>query len=521
MSSEHRLHPFTIIFAFLTQIRLFVVPGLFVYFGASRRDGDWWQPWMMVLVVPNALVAMLRYFTYRYRYEESELVIRSGLVFRKERHIPYARIQNIDAVQNVLHRLLRVVEIRIETAGGSTAEATMSVLPVSALSAMRERVFAERHAHGVAVVGGQADASGDGTSVAAETVASVQATGAPSGRRLLKLDVRELMLCGFIENRGAVLIAAGFGVVWELGLFDRLMTPVFGQPMTGRGVMRNFARSLITNATVSWERIALTLAAFIGVLLLIRVFSMAWAVVRLYGFTATLVDDDARSEFGLLTRVAQTIPLRRIQAVSVREGPLHRFFKRVAVRLSTAGGRLDQQDANADREYIAPILRRAALDDFVRAMVGLGIAGTAWNAPHPRAFRREVKAWLATAAIIFLGLAISFRWSAAPFAPLLIGWAIVAARQTINHLGWAQTDEALLFKAGWLWRRTVVVRYAKIQTVTWHQTPFDRRYGMARVQVDTAGSSEGVVVIPYLAADAARALHARLAAEAAERQFQW
>lgn len=82
--------------------------------------------------------------SYRYRYDPHEIVIRSGLVFRKERHIPYARIQNIDAVQHVLHRLLNVVEVRVETGGGQTAEATMSVLPMAAFHEMRTRVFAER-----------------------------------------------------------------------------------------------------------------------------------------------------------------------------------------------------------------------------------------------------------------------------------------------------------------------------------------------------------------------------------------
>jgi putative membrane protein len=323
MSSERRLHPYSIGFAFLTQIRLFIVPGLLVYLGAQRNQGDWWQPWMMLFVVPNAAFAVFRYFTYRYRYDDNELVIRSGLLFRRERHIPYARIQNIDAVQQVLHRLLNVVDVRIETGGGATAEATMSVLPLSALAEMRERVFAERHA----------------LSTAPPEQAPPQpiATAPP----LLHLDTRELILCGFIENRGAVLIAAAFGLIWELGLFDRIVTALVGEQVTSRGVLRNFARSVISNATISWERLALTVVAFIGVLLLIRLFSMAWAVVRLHDYTLTVVDADARSQFGLLTRVAQTIPLGRIQALSVREGPLHRYFRRVAVRVNTAGGRLE------------------------------------------------------------------------------------------------------------------------------------------------------------------------------------
>ncbi len=508
MSSERRLHPYSIAFAFLTQIRLFIVPGVFVYLGAQRSEGNWWQPWMMLFILPNAALAMLRYFTYRYRYDDSELVIRSGLLFRRERHIPYARIQNIDAVQNLLHRLLKVVDVRIETGGGSTAEATMSVLPLSALTEMRERVFAGRHA-APAAQGDNADAD------------RMDQAPAVVGRPLLHLNTRELVLCGFIENRGAVLIAAAFGLIWELGLIDRIVTPLVGEPM-GRGVLRNFVRGVISSATISWGRIALTVAAFVGLLLLIRLFSMAWAVVRLHDFTLTLVDDDARRQFGLLTRVAQTIPLRRIQALSVREGPLHRYLRRVAVRVSTAGGRLEEQSANADREYVAPILHIEALDDFMRAMIGVTTAGVVWQPPHPRAFRREVKGWLFSAAFACTVAGFYLQWDVWPLVPIGILWAIVGARQTIRHLGWAETDEAILFKSGWLSRRIVVVRFAKIQTVSLHASPFDRRNGMARVHVDTAGASEGSAIhIPYVPAEAASALHRRLSAEAAQRQFKW
>ena len=499
MSSEYRLHPYSILFAFLAQVRVFVVPGIFLYFGVGSRENEWWQPWMMALILPTAVVSVVRFLTYRYRYEGSELVIRSGLLFRKERHIPYARIQNIDAVQNVMHRLLNVVDIKIETGGGQSAEAKMSVLPVSALSEMRQRVFAER-----------------------QPIATDDANAASAPPPLLRLSVRELLLCGFIENRGAVLIAAAFGLVWELGIFDRVMTPVFGEPTLGRGAMRDLARGVLSNATILWSRLGLTVAAFAGLLLLIRLLSMAWALVRLYGFKLALVDGDARTEFGLLTRIAMTIPLRRVQALTVRESPLHRWFSRVAVKIDTAGGRLEEQNQQREREYLAPILPTAALDEFTRQIAGVTLSGIAWQGPHPRAFRREVKGWLIPALLVCSGLVFYVGWNGLLFVPLAIGWAIVGARQTVKHLGWATTDEAVLFKAGWLWRRVIVVRFSKIQTVSRHEGPFDRRTQMARIHVDTAGASLGSAVnIPYVEREQADALYSRLAREAAERQFKW
>ena len=94
---------------------------------------DGWEVWLLVLFIPAVLLSIARYLSFRLRYEENELVIRSGLIFRNERHIPYSRIQNVDAIQNLFHRLIGVVEVRVETGGGKEEEARLSVLPLSAL----------------------------------------------------------------------------------------------------------------------------------------------------------------------------------------------------------------------------------------------------------------------------------------------------------------------------------------------------------------------------------------------------
>jgi len=499
MPSENRLHPYSILFAFLTQIRLFVVPGLFVMVGASSRGDGWWSPWMMLFIIPSAIGAVLRYITFRYRYDDSDMVIRSGLVFRKERHIPYARIQNIDAVQNVLHRLLHVVEVKVETGGGETAEARMSVLPMTAFHEMRARVFAPHR--------GIDD----------------EAPAVPKPpEALLRLGTGELLLYGLIENRGAVVAGAVLGVLWEYGLVDRLAPSVFDGPVRGRGAVRNLVRDIIADVTVSVDRIMIGIAVVAALLVLVRFLSMGWAAVRLHGFQLSLIDGDARTEYGLLTRVAATIPLRRIQTLSIRETPLHRLFRRVAVKADTAGGRVDEAGARTDREWLAPTLRRAALPDLVRSLLGHAYDTLDWRPVAPGAFRREVKGWLFVAAVMCAGLAYWTRWWAVPVMPVLIAWAVLCAHQTIKHLGWAITDEAIILKRGWLWRRVVIVRFAKIQTVSIGENPFDRRTAMAAVHVDTAGATErSVVHIPYLARDTAASLHARLAREAAHRQFKW
>jgi putative membrane protein len=515
MPSDHRLHPLSILFGLAAQIRSFAIPGIVVLFTAGSTGWNWWDweawpVWMMPLLIPYALVTIGRYVSFRYRYEPNEMVIRTGFIFRNERHVPYARIQNLDAVQNVFHRLLGVVEVRVQTGGGGMEpEAKMSVLPVAAFEEMQRRVFAGR--------GGQ--------EAPAEAAAESPARAA-TGRTLLHLPLRELVLSGLIQNRGAVVIAAGFGLLWEMELMDGLMDRFFGGGTFRSGVARDILRSVFGQVGFPLGRIGFTLAALAGLLLVIRLISMVLALVRLYGFRLTRDGEDLRTEYGLFTRVVTSIPLRRIQTLTILEGPLHQLFRRVSVRAETAGGGggEESEGSKTQREWLAPILRREALPGFVQELLPeLDLAAVAWNPAHPRAFRRAFKKSIIVAVLVSLPFVLLLKWWDFALLAVLLAWGLVATRIYLEHLGWAVTDSAVLFRTGWIWRTVTVVRFTKIQAVAIHESPFDRRAAMARVRVDTAGAGERShrVDIPYLARESARNLCDLLAAQAARTAFRW
>ena len=505
MPSDRRLHPLSILFGLASAVRSFALPGIIVLVTAGT--GGWtWQLWMLPLVIPYAIVSIGRYFTFRYRYEANEMVIRTGLLFRNERHVPYARIQNLDAVQNVFHRLLHVVEVRVETGGGDEPEARMSVLPLAAFEEMRRRVFEGK--------GGVEAPAGEDAAPAA-------------GRTLLHLPLRELLLCGLVQNRGGLILGAAFGLLWEMEMMDSF-DGGFGDRVSGRNEVRAFLKGLLG---LDWlpgvdsllGGIALTLVGIAGLVLLFRLLSMAWAVVRLHGFRLTLAGEDLRTEFGLLTRVVATIPLRRIQTLTIHQGPLHRLLGRASVRVDTAGADGGEESGKTQREWLAPILRREELPRLVgEVLPGMDLASVEWQAAPPRAFRRELKGWL-IGFVIPLPFLLLWKGWALFLLPLLLAWAWFGARGTVANLGWAVTGSAVLFRSGWIWRRVSVAPFAKIQAVEVHESPFDRRAAMASIKVDTAGAKEGSrgVDIPYLPRDTAAGLGDLLAAQAARTAFRW
>src|SRR5688572_10237591 len=87
MPSDQRLHPSSFLFAIGGHLKNFLLPGLVVLFTAGVSGADW-QLWTMAGIVPLAGFALIRSLSYRYRLDEAELVVRTGFVFRNERHIP-------------------------------------------------------------------------------------------------------------------------------------------------------------------------------------------------------------------------------------------------------------------------------------------------------------------------------------------------------------------------------------------------------------------------------------------------
>lgn len=526
-SSDRRLHPLSVLFDAGRWLPQFLLPLVVLVFAAQQN-----QRTALVVFAYTApiigivfILSVVRYLRFSYRYDAGELVIRSGIFTRNERSIPYARIQNLDAVQNPVHRLLGVSVVHIQTGGGAEPEATLRVIPVSALHEMRARVMTAGGRAGTPASpdpGPPADAPAardptDGTSLAAEVPADdALAARTPSQRRtLLSLAPRDLILAGFIENRGMVLIVGALAVLEQTGAITRFMERLF------RGENTASAARWLGGTDLPAVRGALYVtAALLVVLLFIRLLSTVWAVVRLYDFRLTRHGDELHTEYGLFTRVSATIPLRRVQTVIVRDGVLHRIFGRHAVMVETAGGVITETGARP-REPIAPILRLAELPALLNELhPGLELGAIEWQPVHRRAFGRMVRGSLLIPIALSLGAFFVVQaWAGAVFVVLLAG-VLGHARLRFRQLAWSLTRDAVAVRDGALTHATRIARFSRVQVVAVDQNPIDLRTGMARVRADTAGAGSGVV-IPYLPEKTAIAAQAELSARMRETAFTW
>jgi putative membrane protein len=253
---------------------------------------------------------------------------------------------------------------------------------------------------------------------------------------------------------------------------------------------------------------------------------MVWSFLRLHEFRLTRVGDDLRTEYGLLTRVTTTIPLKRVQSLTVTESPLQRLVERMSVRVETAGGHASPHEGpqKQPRERLAPLIRHSAVPALVREVLpGFELERLVWQPLHPRAFRRAVKPALVLATLIAVPFVLWLGWAGIGALLITVPWMVALAWSHVRHTHWAITDDTLVLRGGWLWRQITVVPIAKIQVVGHAESPFDRRTAMGGVRVDTAGSASPIhrISIPYLSRETVAALYERLASQTAQTAFRW
>ena len=490
-----RLHPTSFLFLILRELRQWLLPlaGAVLFTGVS----SWLMVGAAMAIGMGAVGALFRYATYRYRFAGEELVVRRGVVFRSERHIPYGRIQNVNLIRNPLHRALDVAEVHLETAGGARPEAILRVLGMTAVDELRARVFRGREA-----------GAGEGAAAGADA----------GGRVLVDLPGREVALFGLISNKGMVVVAAAFGAVWQFGLEDRIESVI--------AYAREHASDLRFPMLGPATAFVLGVLGLVAALVALRVLSALWGLVKFWRFRLTRRGEDLRAEYGLLTRVTATVPRGRIQLLNTRRHWLHCVLGRVAVAAETAGSVPGEErgSAVAAHVWLAPVLRDEQLPGLLAELLPeAALEPPEWRPLSPRAGRRLARRGIVLAALATAAAIPVARFGAIAVAAAGASVALLHARWFPRYAAFALTSEAVLWKSGWWVRRASIVRYSKIQAVTLGESPFDRRSRMARIAVDTAGAGKAGhrVHIPYLDREVADALFARLAAEAGRREFRW
>jgi putative membrane protein len=485
--TRQRLHPTSLIFEFVSGVRRFLFPALVALLGAASGS----RIGIIVagsLFLVQAIIATISYLTLRYEITESELIVQRGWIFRSVRRIPLPRIQNVDMVQNLLHRAIKVAEVKIETASGAEPEAILRVLSLDQVDTLRKGIFGQNAPPPVSEQVNAPESNADSPSL-------VVADESPM---IYSIPAKDLVVAGLCSNQGLVLVSIAIGALYELNAIQ-------GGKWRSSSIWQVF----------DWNPqrwLLLIAAAILGGVIIVRLLSAVWFVLRFYGYRMTKHGGDLRISCGLFTRISATVPVERIQFISIQNTWMLRQLGFATIRVETAGGGgSGGEDASqtVGRRWFIPVIRIdrvAEVLTLIRPDHAWDEAKFPWHGLSPGAASRMIQTSIVLdVLLVAVGLVIWFPWGgllAVAVLPILIWRAIRKAR---SHR-YFRTESLLGFRSGTLTRKFSITFLNKIQVVRCSQSPFDRRWRMAQLSIDTAasGSADHKIDVEMLDAEFAK-----------------
>ncbi|MCW2681114.1 MAG: putative rane protein, partial [Frankiales bacterium] len=262
----------------------------------------------------GVLVGWVAWRAMRYRVTATELQVESGVLTKRSRRVPLARVQAVDVVRPFYARLLGLAELRLEVVGGGgDAEAPLAFLSEDTAHALRTRLL---------------DLSAGRTADQPEEPA--------------------------VPDRVLVQVPTG----------PLVASTLLGAPLV---VLVLTALAVLVAALVEGMSAGTVLVGAVPLLFGVGSFAVR-RVLAEYGFTVAESADGLRLRHGLLDTRSQTIPPGRVQAVRLREPLLWRRFGWVRVEVDVAGytGGGEEQAATGALLPVAP--RQLALDLVARVL---------------------------------------------------------------------------------------------------------------------------------------------------------
>lgn len=466
--------------------------------GAAGGDMRGILIWLAVAAFVAVVLAAgcLQYWHFRYRAGRERFEARQGVLQRQAVSLNYGRVQSVSILQPLYFKPFGLVSLKLESAGSSAQELDVAGISQAFAERVRSHVLRRR----------ASAAAGPGKTVADD---AGPATPGADERLVLRRSLGEIARHGLCSNN--LWIFAAFAGSLAGAANERLDTLVTPRMESG------FERLVdVGPAGVVLGALVLALA-FIAV---VAGLSVLASIALHHDFRLYRGGNGLRRRSGLLHTREASLTESKAQCLVRTETPVGLLLRRCEGRVVQAG-----KEAAFDREqpgapsFVVPALTRAEFEDLARLLYSdYGErAEPLQRIDRAYIYKTLQYRWLPpTLLAAAAGWTVAGPWAASALALLPVGWLRTAL--AYRRYGYAMDSGLGRVSSGLVGRHLTVFPLFKVQSVTLRQSPFQRRKGLATLQIELAGRR---LKLPYMPLADARAWRDRLLYAAETDRRAW
>jgi len=450
-------------------------------------------PALIVLLSLFLLGTFLSYYFFQFRLVNQHVHIRSGVFAKKYVNLPYERVQNIQLLEPVYYRPFGFTCLQLDTAGSNKQEANIVALPMTQALAIKTEILSHnvQHSSEVAL---NSDSNGQEVAVSTPTDKSdIQSQTSINEHVLITRSLKDLVIHGLSNNR-----------IW---IFLGGLTPFYEKVeslivSSAQKLGIDIELFINTHVTSPLEITLFAIAVFLLVSSIIMLFSVIGAIVSFYGFTLIKHGDRYIRKSGLLSKHEVTMKQSRLQMIVSSQSWLDRIFKRTNLKFEQNSSSQSSHDGmpNNDNKIIVPSVTYQERSELVNdAFPENYLDHTRFKAISKQFIVRYVLYWFTPLLLIACGLLLAANKTS--FLPLPI--TVFAVLSVIVYFRWRRwgysQDEAFIYvRKGFIGTDHYCFPIAKVQQTRWHQSVFQKKKQLCRVQFVLASGS---ISIPYMPED--------------------
>ncbi|GAA0286619.1 putative membrane protein [Gracilibacillus halotolerans] len=453
MYEPKRLHPAAMIISVINTVRQ-VIFGLIPLFIIAINT-DIWKYVLLgigVLVLLIIVSSILTWLRYTYTLEEDQIRIEQGLIVRKKRTISKHRIQSIDLSQNIVHRILGLTKVQIETAGNDQKiDAALHAVTMEEGKIIHDQLKYTQQTKEIETDEG-----------VEETEEIIEEKDYPSK----KISLQKLFIVGSTSG--------GFGVV--LGLFALFFSQV-----------ESFIPEQFYDTATTWvvsQAVQVLIVLVVIALILLWAIGILYTVIQNWDFTITRYEKELFITRGLLEKKQSTIPLSRIQAVGIQENIVRQPLGFATVYVDIASGEVTSGNNVELHTVIFPLIRKKDVSTFLNELL------PEYELTSEKLTRLPKKAlpyYLLRLAIIpiLASIVMAFTSPNIVFIPLIItGISLIFGWAQFKTAGYAISNNQLTVQSRMMNKDTVFVLHKRLQSLKKKQHIIHRKQKLA--SLDTA-----------------------------------
>lgn len=435
---------------------------------------DAFSIWVTIGTILIGVIAFISsaisYYKFKYYIKDNQLLIERGLLRKTSLNLPFERIQTVDFEQSIIHQILRVVRVNIDSAGAKGSEISFDALSMDQAKELRDYILAQK----------------------ASTVKSthfIVHRPEETEELILQLTPKDLLKIGISQNhfRTAGII---FAAMWAL--MDNV----------------NQVLEMDIAEMISQEAETFILGSFILILIFIPVFliisflfTLIRTVIKYFNLRFTKTASGFKLVSGLFTRKEKSAQKNKIQIIAWSDNPIKRLFKMFTMHLYQASS----VEVIGGKAITVPGVYQKQIDDTLESVIpGVGDAIFEQHHIHPLARFRFILFGgflpclpLTITAIVTANYSLFWMWLYFPFA-IYMAHLYYKKRMLQLH------PDYIISSGGIFGTKHKVLEIYKIQSVNLSQSFYQWRKDLATVTMYTASGDVHIPFIPYAKANQIR-----------------